>query len=149
MARDELLKGRVSLAHQIYHITTCTHERQPIFNNFDYGRLLVTEISRLQQEGKVLSLAWVVMPDHLHWLLQLKENSHLSQVIKELKARSAVRINRQHGQKGNLWQKGFHDHAIREDEELIETARYIIANPLRAGLVSHIGSYSLWDTIWL
>jgi len=41
------------------------------------------------------------------------------------------------------------DHALRTDENLLNVARYIIANPLRAGLVTRIGDYPLWDSIWL
>jgi putative transposase len=48
-----------------------------------------------------------------------------------------------------LWQRGFHDHAIRKDEDIKRIARYIVANPLRAGLVEKIEDYPLWDAIWL
>jgi hypothetical protein len=48
-----------------------------------------------------------------------------------------------------VWQKGFYDHALREGEALQNVARYIVANPLRAGLVAHIGDYPLWDAVWL
>jgi len=47
-----------------------------------------------------------------------------------------------------MWQDGFHDHAIRKEEDLADIARYVVANPLRAGLVRRIGDYSLWDSIW-
>ena len=48
-----------------------------------------------------------------------------------------------------VWQKGFHDHAIRRDEDIKAVARYIIANPLRAGMVDRIGDYPFWDAVWL
>jgi hypothetical protein len=38
---------------------------------------------------------------------------------------------------------------LRKDEDLQTVARYIVANPLRAGLVEKIGDYPLWDAIWL
>jgi REP element-mobilizing transposase RayT len=50
---------------------------------------------------------------------------------------------------GRLWQPGYHDHALRREEDLVATARYLVANPLRAGLVQHIGDYPLWDAVWL
>jgi len=46
------------------------------------------------------------------------------------------------------WQPGFHDRAIRSDEDLQALARYVVANPLRAGLVTSIGRYSHWDAVW-
>lgn len=48
-----------------------------------------------------------------------------------------------------LWQDGYHDHALRKEEDLQQVARYIVANPLRAKLVADIGDYPLWDAIWL
>lgn len=48
-----------------------------------------------------------------------------------------------------VWQRGFHDRALRQEEDLIATARYVVANPLRAGLVDRIGDYPWWDAVWL
>lgn len=149
MPRDDLRNGRISLSYQIYHITICTNGRQPVFTDFYKGRLLTQEIGKLDQADKVKSLAWVIMPDHMHWLMQLTDGYQLSTVIRELKGRSARCINKRHDQSGSIWQRGFHDHAIRKNEDLISTARYIVANPLRAGLVERIGDYPLWDCIWL
>jgi len=149
MPRDDLLKGRVSIPGHVYHITTCTEGRWPLFQDFRNGRLLVTEMRQLNDAKLVRSLAWVIMPDHLHWLFQLDEQLNLSDIVKKLKARSSRAINALNGRQGPVWQRGFHDHAIRHDEDLRAVARYIIANPLRAGLVEHIGDYPLWDAIWL
>jgi REP element-mobilizing transposase RayT len=104
---------------------------------------------RLHEEGILDSIAWVVMPDHIHWLFQLGDSLSLSDAIKRLKARSAIAIHRLLGRQDQIWQRGFHDHAIRRDEDLKVVARYIVANPLRAGLVQKIGDYPLWDAKWL
>ena len=50
---------------------------------------------------------------------------------------------------GAIWQDNYHDQAVRAEEDLRKMARYIVANPLRANLVEHIGDYSLWDAVWL
>lgn len=149
MPRDDLLKGRVSIPDHAYHITTCTEGRRPLFQDFHNGRLLVTEMRQLNDAKLVTSIAWVIMPDHLHWLFQLDDQLNLSDLVKKLKARSSLAINSHIGRQGSVWQRGFHDHAIRRDEDLRAVARYIIANPLRAGIVKHIGDYPLWDAIWL
>ena len=88
------------------------------------------------------------MPDHVHLLLQLGQ-SELSTIMKRLKARSAVVLNREIGRRGRFWAPGFHDHALRKEEELISVARYIVANPLRAGLVNHVADYPFWNAEWL
>jgi hypothetical protein len=51
--------------------------------------------------------------------------------------------------KGPVWQKAFYDHALRKDEDVKKMARYIIANPMRQGLVKKIDDYPLWDAIWI
>jgi len=92
--------------------------------------------------------AWVVMPDHFHWLIELKHAS-LSTVMQRTKSRAAMSIGVAQGSPLKLWQKGYHDRAIRYDEDVVHAARYIVANPLRAGLVKRLGDYPHWDAIWL
>ncbi len=94
-------------------------------------------------------MAFVVMPDHVHWLVQLLDDASLSQVLKTVKSSSAYQINQHLNRRGKFWQNGFHDHALRKEEAVIEAARYIIANPLRAGLVGNVREYSHWDAIWV
>ena len=47
-----------------------------------------------------------------------------------------------------LWQTGFHDRALRDDEDLRVAARYVVANPLRAGLVTEAGHHRHWWSAW-
>ena len=144
----DLRRGRHSQFHRPYLITTVTHQRAPLFINFEIARLLVHELQTTCIELRVESLAWVIMPDHLHWLFALN-HSLLPEVVRRVKGKSAYRINLHRGYQSKLWQKGFHDHAIRRDKDLKAVARYIIANPLRAGLVDNIGDYPFWDAVWL
>ena len=89
------------------------------------------------------------MPDHLHGLLQLGERDELSVVVNRLKSASARYANRALGRTGAVWAKAFHDHALRSDEDLQNVARYVVANPLRAGLVTQGGDYPFWNAVWL
>ena len=89
------------------------------------------------------------MPDHLHWLVQLNDEACLSTCIRRAKSISAREINAYFGASGRLWQDGFHDRALRKDEDLVAAARYVVANPLRARLVSSLRDYALWDAVWL
>jgi REP element-mobilizing transposase RayT len=89
------------------------------------------------------------MPDRLHWLFQLNDRLPLSGVMKAVKARSALTINRYLNQHGSLWQRHYYHRAIRQHEDMPQISRYIAANPLRAGLVQNIGDYAHWDCIWM
>ncbi len=146
---NALLRGRWSEPGRAYMITTVTEKRVAIFCDIFLGRLVIREMMRLEEDGHVHSLAFVLMPDHLHWLLVLQQNEDLSHVVGLLKGRSARRVNKRLDRRGPVWQRAFYDHAIREDEDVRKMARYIVANPIRAGIVKKIGDYPLWDAVWL
>lgn len=137
-----LRTGRVSLADQVYLITTVTRRRAPVFDDLFAGRALVRELYRLRRLGEADTLGYVIMPDHLHWLCRLR-NGALAPVMKRLKGASSRAVP------ALTWQPGFHDQAVRDQRQLKAYARYMIANPLRAGLVERIGAYPLWDVVWL
>lgn len=147
-ASKRLRKGRYSEIGQIYMVTSVVSGREPVFTDLRIGRLLVHELMRCERQVLATSLAWVVMPDHFHWLFELRSKS-LSSVMKQVKARSAISVGRVRPEAAPLWQPGYHDIAVRHEQDLTALARYIVANPLRAGLVNRIGEYPLWDAIWL
>ncbi|NVZ66006.1 transposase [Pseudomonas gingeri] len=143
-----LRTGRYSEPGRIYLLTAITRGRQRFFADFLLARLLIRCLRQAEEEHLADSLAWVVMPDHLHWLVELHDAT-LDELMRKTKSRSARVINHWKGRMGPLWQSGFHDRAIRREEDLLAVARYIVANPLRAGLVKRVGDYPLWDSVWL
>jgi REP element-mobilizing transposase RayT len=149
MSYAELQKGRVSEAYRIYFITTVTHQRDQFFSNLQTSRIVIRTMKDLDKSGYVQSLSWVLMPDHLHWMFQLSDKSSLAVVIKRLKAISAHSVNKSLAREGQIWQRSYYDRCIRQEEDLKQISRYIIANPLRAGLVDDIGMYPHWDAVWL
>lgn len=142
MSYNKLRTGRVSQSGLVYHITTVTQDRTPCFASLENGRKVVQQLMALQAEGRAETLCYVLMPDHLHWLMVLRKG-RLSEVVHLLKGRSAHAIGQA------IWQTNYYDHAVRQDEDLRKMARYIVANPLRANLVNRIGEYPLWDAAWL
>ena len=132
-----------------YFVTAFTAERRRLFQVTDNAELFRQTLFDYRGQGRYLLHAYVIMPDHFHWLFQLNEPLSVSELVKKIKARSSIAINASMGRQGSVWQRGFHDHALRGDENLRSVARYIVGNPLRAGIVEHIGDYPLWDAIWL
>ena len=141
--------GRCSIPGQYYHVIACTEGRRPIFENLQYGRNVVRSLKQLQDERVSRSLAFVVMPDHVHWLMQLSEAKSLSACVSSMKSFVTRRIMADGYEVGPIWQRGYMDRAIRREQDLIRVARYIVANPLRAGIVDDIGQYPLWDSVWM
>ena len=138
-----LRSGRLSQPGQIYILTTVTQNRAPVFDDFLDARTLIGVLRDQQRLEHAKTLAFVVMPDHLHWLMELGDKVPLSVCMRNVKTLSALRIGRP------IWQTGFYDHAIRQEEDLPSVARYVVSNPVRAGLVVRTGQYPHWDAIWV
>lgn len=134
--------GRYSESNRIYLLTTNTLGREPVFKDVFLGRLVVGQFRQAQDQAFANSLAWVVMPDHFHWLIELRKGS-LSELMQRTKSLSAKAVNLRLNNKISLWQRGFHDRALRREDDLVFMARYVVANPLRAGLVKRLGDYPL------
>lgn len=113
----QLRKGRHSQAGGVYLISTVTAHREPLFSDFFAARTLVQVLHHPHLTSRTQTLAYVVMPDHLHWLLQLGDTETLSQCVQRLKFMSAKALN------PDLWQKGFHDRAVLKEEDLHAIAR--------------------------
>ena len=143
-----LRRGRWSEPGRRYLLTTVTHQREALFGQLHTARIVVQQLRLSDQEQDCQSLAWVVMPDHFHWLIELRQVT-LKTLMRRLKSRSTCRVNLTGNRQGRLWQHGFHDRALRREDDIRAVARYLVANPLRAGLVEKLGDYPLWDAIWV
>jgi REP element-mobilizing transposase RayT len=139
----------VSIPNQVYLMTTVTADRQRFFLDFKAACAAARWFENRAALGDARMLAWVLMPDHVHWLLQMGPQDRLETVVNRLKSGSARVVNRALGRQGALWARGFHDHALRAEENLREVARYVIANPVRAGIVQRVGDYPFWNAVWV
>ena len=144
-----LRQGRRSEIGRIYLITFTTMDRQRVFADWSLATVAI-RASRFPQVWRASRpLCWVLMPDHWHGLVELGELDKLSSLVNRLKGNIARAVNARTGNRGPLWSRGFHDHALRADEDLVKAARYIIQNPVRAGMVPRVGMYPFWDATWL
>ncbi len=148
MSYQDLTTGRYSETGRAYSLTMVTDKRIPYFKDFAKARYLINEMRKLHEIELLESSALVLMPDHLHWLLIVNE-TELSEVVRIFKGKSSFYLKKSFQHNGAFWQRGFYDHALRKEEGLRAAARYIVANPLRAGLVETIGDYPYWDAVWV
>lgn len=79
-------------------------------------------------------LAWIVMPNHVHLLVEIWQIPQ-SKLIKDWKGFTARRINRLLGRRGKLWQEDYWDRYIRDEKHYRKVRHYIEWNPVKAGLV--------------
>ena len=123
-----------------YFLTLCTDGRRRIFRS-----ALVVEGVRLHLQHAAATegfaiIAYCFMPDHLHLLVEgLKESSDLRRFVSSFKQRSGSAYRRGTGQ--CLWQPGYYDHVLRDEQSMQATAGYTLQNPVRAGLVARMEQY--------
>jgi len=135
---------------QAYLITTVCMDREPWFAQWPQASALSAALAapRLWRTSQLQ--CWVLMPDHLHFLVALGDDEPLPKLVQRVKAATASVANWALGRRRRpIWAPGYHDHALRRDEDARVLARYIVANPLRAGLVEDVGDYPYWDATWL
>ena len=144
-----LRKGRCSLAGQIYLVTFTTRNRRPLFADHELARIASHALCdpRLWQDARLR--AWVLMPDHWHGLIELGVRHGLSAVMRNLKSNTARRLRLAHPELATIWEKGFQDHALRKEEAMSAAARYLVLNPIRAGLARRVGDYPYWNADWI
>ncbi|WP_419481271.1 REP-associated tyrosine transposase [Dokdonella sp.] len=144
-----LRRGRHSEAGRIYLITFATANRAPLLADWN-GALAVSRVlymPAIWSESRLL--CWVLMPDHWHGLVELGPQEDLSRLVRRLKGITSRKANQARERSGALWAEGFHDHALRAEEHVLDVARYIVLNPVRAGLVKRVGDYPFWDAVWI
>ncbi|KAA0071966.1 transposase [Rhodanobacter sp. T12-5] len=148
IGRRALRQGRVSIPGQVYLLTTTTYRRQRLFADPMRARIASGVIHSASTWGDAGLLAWVLMPDHWHGLLQLG-NESLARAMNRFKGNLTRTLNASSEVHQRVWDRGFHDHALRADEDVRQAARYIVANPIRAGLARSALDYPYWNAIWL
>ena len=144
-----LRRARASIPGQTYLVTFTTHRRADIFSDAGNAACMARSLHGLRLWKDAQLLAWVVMPDHLHLLIALGTEESLSGVVQKTKSNTARELKFCNPRIEQVWAPAFHDRALRRDEDLRDVARYLVLNPVRAGLVRRVGDYPFWDAAWI
>ncbi|MEO7994124.1 MAG: transposase [bacterium] len=99
------------------------------------AQAIVIEALRHFHGSRYLLHAFVVMPNHVHVLVDLAPGESLGQILHSWKSYSGNAINKVLGRSGPLWNKSYFDRYIRDSEHYDRVVRYIHANPVNAKLV--------------
>jgi REP element-mobilizing transposase RayT len=139
--KPEHVKGFDYLGRYQYFLTFCTDHRHRLFVTADAVSTVRTQVSRAAVEQSIALLAYCYMPDHVHFLAEGQaDDSDCLRFIARAKQFSGFHYKARFNQR--LWQRYGYEHTLRSDEAAISVARYILENPVRAGLVARIEDYS-------
>lgn len=108
----------------------------------DIGRLV--EDALLHQDGlRYRLLAWCVMPNHVHVLIQTITGWPLGDIVQSWKSFTAHAINKRLARNGKVWMEDYFDRYIRDDAHYAAVVVYIHANPVKAGLAAEAARWPL------
>jgi REP-associated tyrosine transposase len=145
MSRPRRISGFDYLGPYCYFLTFCTFERRKVFHDARISALVVAQFQRAARETGFALLAYCLMPDHAHLLVEgTADGSHVRRFSKRAKQFSGQACRRVTNVR--LWQEGYYDRVVRKGDDVKAIARYILENPVRAGLVRtpleypHLGS---------
>ena len=125
-----------------YFITSNSEARIPVFADPQVADIVIRALYHLRFKGMMKLHAFVLMPDHLHFVASLGPREDLPRLIHSLKSYTAKEINRRFAQKGKVWQRGYYSHGIRNERDAVEKIDYIMKNPVRAGLSESVEDYN-------
>ena len=143
----------------IYFVTICSFERRQALGVMRRNRFLPSKLGGLAREcwvaipnhfARVRLDEFVVMPNHLHGLLVLYppvgaqhccaledapdggvQAGSLGAIVRSFKAIVTRRAHEELGWRGPVWQRNYFERIVRGKDELSQTQRYIVENPLR------------------
>jgi REP element-mobilizing transposase RayT len=92
-------------------------------------------------------IAWVIMPNHVHALLQVGTGYSLDRITHSWKSYTAKEANRLLGRIGAFWAPEYFDRFMRDEEHLVRTAAYIEANPVKAGSCGNVPDWR-YSSAW-
>lgn len=141
--QETLRQGRYSEAGLFYFLTIVTKGRKNFFLQPPAAEIVLEAVKWLDQHGRIMLVAAVVMPDHLHFVAQLKDTT-LSKLMHSLKSYTAKEINKALGRRGEVWERQYYERGIRDQHSLIEIVEYCLGNPVRKGLVDDFKKYPYW-----
>ncbi|HEY6362029.1 MAG TPA: transposase [Vicinamibacterales bacterium] len=111
-----------------------------MFTSVDHVDLVERYFLRTAKEFDIADLAHCFMPDHLHAALEGRtQRADLRAFVSRMKQYTGFHFKKQFGEP--LWQRYVYEHVIRSDEITSAVIRYVLENPVRAGLVKAVREY--------
>jgi putative transposase len=134
------LTAEVYRAGHCFSVTIVTSDRRQIFLNQATAARAIDCLSESASRYHVEVYAYCFMPDHFHLLARTPEGIRFDEFIRHFKQLTGFRLPQEPGTT-RVWQPSYFDHALRREEDLEASARYILDNPVRSGLVEDAADY--------
>jgi len=131
---------RIEFEGAVYHITTRGNARSSIFFTDSDRHAFVEILAEAVDRYNWLCHAYCLMTNHYHLLIETPERS-LSRGMRHLNGVYTQCMNRRHKRTGHMFQGRFKSILIQKESHLLEVARYVVLNPVRADMVARPGDW--------
>lgn len=132
--------ARKTIESSIYHVMLRGINRQSIFEDDEDRFQFMTVLTRYRELSDFRLHAFVLMSNHVHLLIE-PAGEPLDRIFKRIGTSYAVWFNRKYERAGHLFQDRFRSEAVGTDQYYKTVLRYILRNPIKAGLVSSLDDY--------
>lgn len=131
---------RLELAGGLYHVTSRGDGQEDIYLSDADREVWLEVFAQVCKRFNWVCHAWCQMGNHYHLLVETPE-ANLSKGMRQLNGVYTQRFNRMHGRAGHVFQGRYKAILVERDSYLLELARYVVLNPLRAGMVKRLETW--------
>ena len=137
---------RGQITGSVFHIINRGNGRAVVFHQDDDYIGFINLIAKAKTKFAARLLAFCLMPNHFHLVMQPLTTPALSSFMQWFLTSHVRRYHRIYRSSGHVWQGRFKSFPIQQDEHLLTVLRYVLRNPVRAGLVHRTNQWS-WSSI--
>ena len=131
---------RIELAGGLYHVTSRGDRREDIYFDDADRRVWLNVFGQVCERFNWVCHAWCQMSNHYHLVLETVEGN-LSQGMRQLNGVYTQHVNRTHQRVGHVFQGRYKAILVEKEAYLLELSRYVVLNPVRAGMVADAGQW--------
>jgi putative transposase len=135
---------RIEFPDALYHVTARGDRREDIFEDDADRQMFLSTLEQVITQFNWLCYAWCLMDNHYHLMIQTPDGN-LSKGMRQLNGVYTQASNRRHKRVGHLFQGRFKAILVDSDAYLLELTRYVVLNPVRAGMVKKPDDWS-WSS---
>ena len=129
-----------------YHVINRGNGRATVFHKPQDYEAFLTVLAEARDRHRIKLFAFCLMPNHFHFVVEPQHPTAMSQFMQWLLTTHVRRYHQHYGSSGHVWQGRFKSFPVQRDEHLIIVLRYVLQNPVRAGLSSTAVEW-LWSSL--
>ena len=135
---------RIEFDGALYHLTSRGNQRKAIFKDDTDRQLFLKTLAEVVRRFHWLCHAYCLMDNHYHLVVETPD-ANLSKGMRQLNGVYTQAFNRRHRRVGHVFQGRFKGILVQKDSHFLEVCRYVVLNPVAAGMVKHPGEWA-WSS---